>query len=140
MIDKLRHAADEGVEIDLIVRGICCYHPQTKLQEKNIKVVSIIDRFLEHTRIYHFHNDGVSKVYLASADWMTRNLSRRIEVAFPILKESAKALLLAELDAQLHDNKKGRYVACKKENQFIEGDETIGSQEKMFELVSKYNF
>lgn len=139
MIDKLRKAADEGVKIDLIVRGICCYHPQTELQGKNIKVVSIIDRFLEHTRIYHFHNDGESKIYLASADWMTRNLSKRIEVAFPVLQDNAQSLLLAELDAQLHDNKKGRFVACKNENQFVTGEETIGSQERMFELVNKYN-
>ena len=139
MIDKLRQAADEGVEIDLIVRGICCYHPQTELQEKNIKVVSIIDRFLEHTRIYQFHNDGDKKVFLASADWMTRNLSRRIEVAFPVLQKKAKSLLLDELNFQLNDNIKGRKVACKNENQFIKGKEVLSSQVKMFGLVKKYN-
>ena len=70
---------------------------------------------------------------------MTRNLSRRIEVAFPINQEKARDLLLAELDAQLHDNKKGRQVACKDENQFIMGKEDLSSQVKMFGLVKKYN-
>jgi polyphosphate kinase len=138
MINKIKNAADKGVKIDLIVRGICCYHPENELQKNNIQVVSVIDQFLEHTRIYHFHNNGASKTYLASADWMTRNLSKRIEVAFPVLQENAKALLMAELEAQLNDSVKGRYIACENENEFVTGNETVGSQNKMFNLVKQY--
>jgi polyphosphate kinase len=139
MIDKIRRAADQGVQVDLIVRGICCYHPQTEAQQKNVKVVSVVDQFLEHTRVYHFNNNGDPKTYLASADWMTRNLSKRIEVAFPILEDSAKKLLTAELDVQLNDSVKGRYVAAEKDNQYVTGKETIGSQQKMFELVKQFD-
>lgn len=139
MIDKISDAADKGVTVDLIVRGICCYHPKSELQEKNIQVVSVVDQFLEHTRVYHFNNDGDNKTYLASADWMTRNLSKRIEVAFPLLDESIRSLVLAELDAQLNDSVKGRYIASKNEHEYVAGEESIASQEKMFELVKDYS-
>ncbi|MFT5724217.1 MAG: polyphosphate kinase [Bacteroidia bacterium] len=139
MIKKLRQAGDKGVQVDLIVRGICCYHPETKLQEKNIQVVSVIDQYLEHTRIYHFHNDGDSNTYLASADWMTRNLSKRVEVAFPVNEQRAKTLLISELDAQLQDAIKGRYVTGENENQRLTVKGTMSSQHKMFELVRVIN-
>jgi polyphosphate kinase len=139
MIDAVRNAADKGVKIDLIVRGICCYHPETELQEKNIQVVSIIDQFLEHTRIYHFYNNGDSTTYLASADWMNRNLSERIEVAFPLLQANIQELLLNELQIQFKDSVKGRQIARANENEYVAGNETMSSQSKMFDLVSKFN-
>lgn len=139
IIDTIRNAADNRVEVELIVRGICCYHPQTTQQEKNITVVSIVDRYLEHTRIYHFQNNGQPLIYLASADLMTRNLSKRIEVAFPINNERARSLLLSQLNGQLQDNVKGRQATGKKANHMLPGKESISSQEKMFQLVSNYN-
>ncbi|AEL25180.1 polyphosphate kinase 1 [Cyclobacterium marinum] len=139
MINKIRRAADYGVKIELIVRGICCYHPLSALQEKNIKIVSIVDRFLEHTRVYHFHNNNEPLIYLASADWMTRNLSGRIEVAFPIHHKKTKSFILASLNAQLHDNVNGRLITGTGKSQMVSGSGTLSAQEKMYDLVSENN-
>ena len=84
MINELYHASENGVEIDLIVRGICCLVPGQPYSA-NIRITRIVDMFLEHSRIWYFYNDGKEDVYLTSADWMRRNLNRRIETAFPIL-------------------------------------------------------
>ncbi len=84
IIDKLYEASQAGVEIKLIVRGICCLRPGVPGLSERIHVVSIVDRFLEHSRIYYFHGGGAREVYLASADWMRRNMDRRIEVMFPV--------------------------------------------------------
>ncbi len=137
MIDKIRHAADSGVKIDMVVRGICCYYPLTKKQKENIKIVSVIDQFLEHTRIYHFYNNGHSQTYLASADWMTRNLYKRIEVAFPVFKQKNQNLLCEEINYQLNDNLKGRYISTGGENIYVSGNNVKTSQLKMFDLVQQ---
>ena len=84
LIDKLYDASQAGVKIELILRSICCLRPQVKGLSENITVRSVIGRFLEHTRIYYFHNDGNERLYCGSADWMDRNLFHRVEVAFPI--------------------------------------------------------
>ena len=84
IIRALYDAAKAGVEIRLNVRGICCLRPGLKGTSDDIEVVSIVDRFLEHSRIFHFRNGGDEEVYLASADWMPRNLDRRIELLFPV--------------------------------------------------------
>jgi len=110
MIEKLYEASNAGVKIQLIVRGICCLVPGVKNQSENIKVISIIDRFLEHARIYIFGNGGKEKMYLASADWMTRNLDRRVEVTFPIYDEKVYAELRHIIDLQLADNVKARKI------------------------------
>ena len=90
MIKKLYEASQAGVKIKLIIRGICCLVPGIKGLSENIEVISIVDRFLEHPRVYIFHNNGDSKYFLSSADWMKRNLSRRIEVAFPVYDKNSK--------------------------------------------------
>ncbi|HEU4373097.1 MAG TPA: polyphosphate kinase 1, partial [Telluria sp.] len=105
VIRALYAASHDGVKIDLIVRGACTLRPGVPGLSENIKVRSIIGRFLEHSRIFYFRNDLAHDVYLASADWMTRNLFRRIEVAFPVLDKALKRRVIAEgLNPYLKDN------------------------------------
>ena len=106
VIKALYAASQAGVKIDLVIRGACALRPGVKGVSENIRVRSIIGRFLEHSRIWVFHNDGAEDVYLASADWMGRNLFRRIEVAFPVLDPELKARVIAEgLDPYLADSR-----------------------------------
>ena len=105
MIDALYGASEAGVEIDLIVRGICCLVPNQPYS-CNIRITRIVDMFLEHSRIWYFYNDGKEDLYLTSADWMRRNLSRRIETAFPILCPEIKREITDILNIQLQDNVK----------------------------------
>lgn len=104
VIRALYEASMAGVFIDLIIRGICCLRPGIPEISANIRVRSIVGRFLEHTRCYYFHNSGNEEVFCASADWMDRNLVRRIEIMFPILDAGLKARLIGNLDAYLADN------------------------------------
>jgi polyphosphate kinase len=105
MIQVLYEASQAGVKIQLIVRGICCLVPGVPGLSENITVRSIVGRFLEHTRAYYFHNNGDAEVFLASADLMTRNLSQRVELAFPIENKALKARVVREtLDLYLEDN------------------------------------
>ena len=104
VIAALYKASQAGVEIKLNIRGICCLKPGDPKFSKNIEVISVIDRFLEHARLFHFHQGGNSEVYLASADWMTRNLEKRIELMIPIEEPALKRRLLKVLDAYFLDN------------------------------------
>ena len=104
IIAALYQASRAGVEIRLNVRGICCLKPGDARYSKNIEVVSIIDRFLEHARIFHFHHGGDSEVFISSADWMTRNLEKRIELMIPIEDGALKRRLIRILDAFFQDN------------------------------------
>jgi polyphosphate kinase len=109
IIVALYEAAAAGVKIDLIVRGVCCLRPGLPGISENIRVLSIVGRFLEHSRIYYFGNGGKPLVYLGSADWMPRNLDRRVEVVFPIQDEGLKTRIIEEiLPAYLSDNVKAR--------------------------------
>jgi len=111
-IEALYRASQAGVKIDLIVRGICCLRPGLKGVSENITVRSIVDRFLEHSRIYFFENAGQPEVYLGSADWMPRNFYRRIELAFPILDGNLRERVGAELlRLSLADNVRARLLA-----------------------------
>ena len=102
-------ASQAGVRIDLICRGICSLRPGMPGVSDNIRVISIVDRFLEHSRIFYFGNDGDPQVYIGSADWMDRNLSRRVEVVFPIEPPELKQRLIREILAtSLADNVKAR--------------------------------
>ncbi|TAK45387.1 MAG: polyphosphate kinase 1, partial [Betaproteobacteria bacterium] len=104
LIEELYAASQAGVEIDLIVRGVCALRPAIEGLSDNIRVRSTIGRFLEHTRVFYFHNDGADDVHLASADWMDRNFFRRIELAFPVLDAALKARVIREgLQAYLDD-------------------------------------
>ena len=105
VIEALYQASQDGVKIDLIVRGVCALRPGVPGLSKTIRVRSVIGRFLEHSRIYHFHADGRDEVWLASADWMGRNLYRRVEVAFPVRDRRLKARVLSEgIAVHLRDN------------------------------------
>ncbi len=104
VIRALYEASSAGVYVDLIVRGICCLRPGVPGVSDNIRVRSIVGRFLEHSRVYYFHNGGNEALYCASADWMDRNFFRRIELMFPILDEGLKARVMADLDTYLADN------------------------------------
>jgi len=108
IIMKLYEASIAGVKIDLIVRGICCLRPGIKDISENIKVRSIVGRFLEHSRIYYSHHNGEQKVFLSSADMMTRNMDNRVEILFPILKNDLKMRIYKGLDLILTDNVKAR--------------------------------
>jgi polyphosphate kinase len=109
VIDALYQASNAGVEIDLIIRGLCILRPGVKGMSHRIRVRSVVGRFLEHSRIFHFANGGDDEIYLGSADWMPRNLFERCEVAFPVRDPAAKARIHDEiLPAYLADTVKAR--------------------------------
>ena len=108
IISALYEASSAGVEIDLVVRGICCLKVGIPEVSEHIRVRSIVGDFLEHSRIYYFHNDGNEEVYLGSADWMPRNLDKRVEIIFPIEDDSLKTEVIHMLDVELNDNVKAR--------------------------------
>jgi polyphosphate kinase len=95
-IDALYDASRAGVQIDLIVRGMCALKAGTPGVSENIRVRSVVGRFLEHSRVFYFHNDGAEDVYLSSADWMERNFFRRVEICFPILDPQLKKRVINE--------------------------------------------
>lgn len=115
MINKLYEASEAGVKIDLIVRGICCLVPSQSFS-KNIRIIRIVDSYLEHARIWMFRNNGEKKLFMTSADWMNRNINRRIEIAFPITDEQIKKEVFDILDLQLRDNVKARLINEQLEN------------------------
>ena len=136
MINELYNAGENGVEIDLIVRGICCLVPNQPYS-KNIRVTRIVDMFLEHSRVWYFYNDGEEDVYLTSADWMRRNLSRRIETAFPILAPDIKQTVIDILKIQLSDNVKACYIDEHLHNNFKRDDnpQKVRSQLAIYEYL-----
>jgi polyphosphate kinase len=119
IIHNLYHASQAGVNVRLIVRGICCLVPGIKGLSENIEVISIIDKYLEHARVYYFHNGGRPKVYISSADMMLRNLDLRVELACPIYDESIKLHLLNILEMQWRDNIKARIIDAQQNNKYI---------------------
>ena len=108
IIRALYDAASAGVRIRLAVRGVCCLRPGLKGVSEGVEVVSVVDRFLEHSRVFQFRNGGDEEVYLSSADWMPRNLDKRIELLFPVESPEGRQKVLLALDAILQDNVKGR--------------------------------
>jgi len=137
MIDELYQASEAGVRIDLIVRGICCLRPDQPYS-RNIRVVRIVDRFLEHARLWYFWNDGREDLYITSADWMRRNLYRRIETAFPVLDSKIKKLIISILNIQLNDNVAARQIDGNLQNNPVENHNTgrqIRSQSEISKLL-----
>ena len=136
IIEKLYQASQAGVKIRIVVRGICCLIPGIINMSENIEIRTIIDRFLEHTRIFIFHNNGREKFYLASADWMRRNLSRRIEVAFPLYDVSAKKTIRSIFEIQWDDNQKAREIDRLQKNDYVKTE----SKAKVRSQIASYEF
>jgi polyphosphate kinase len=141
IVQALYRASQAGVKIDLICRGICALRPQLPGISDNIRVISIIDRFLEHSRIFYFHNNGDSQVYIGSADWMDRNLSRRVEVIFPIENAELKDRLVNEILAiGLTDNTKARELlpdGSYRRVQRAPDQPLVRSQERFLEIAAQ---
>jgi len=139
VIQALYRASQAGVAIDLIVRGICSLRPGIKGVSDNIRVRSLIGRFLEHTRIFYFENDGTPKIYLSSADWMGRNFFSRVEVCFPIEDESTRRAILEEgLDLYLADNANAWELMPDGSYQRAASDgERMCAQERLLELLAR---
>ncbi len=140
MIRKLYDASNAGVKVRIIVRGICCLVPGVKGMSENIQAISIVDRYLEHTRAYVFGNNGKTLAYLSSADWMGRNLDRRIEVAFPVLDKDLKQELLEILEIQWSDRVKARWIDVQQTNPYrraAKGELLVHSQEATYEYLWK---
>ena len=132
MVEELYKAADAGVKIKMIVRGICCLLPQN---HKNIEVISIVGRFLEHTRFFIFKNNGNNDVYISSADWMTRNLDNRVEVTCPILDLKVKNEINDIFNIYWSDNTKSRYLNSSTLNSYkskLKGAKSIEAQKEIY--------
>ena len=136
IIEKLVEASQAGVKIEMIVRGICCMIPEIKGYTENITVISIVGRFLEHSRIYRFGTPEREKVYIASADYMTRNTLRRVEVAAPVLDDQLREKLDFMFDTMMKDDEKGKRLNAKGNYEDRKVNEkTIDSQELFYEMA-----
>ncbi|GAB5466006.1 MAG: polyphosphate kinase 1 [Candidatus Kapaibacteriales bacterium] len=141
VIQALYKASQAGVEIILIVRGICCIIPQKEGVSDNIKVISNIGRFLEHTRIFYFKNGGNKEFYMSSADWMTRNLEKRVELMFPVKSTESKELTQEILEAYIKDNTKSWELASDKtytKKELKKGEQEFSAQEFFLEKYTSY--
>jgi polyphosphate kinase len=138
LIEALYEASQAGVAIKLNVRGICCLRPGVEGLSENIKVVSIIDRFLEHSRIFRFHHGGADLVYISSADWMPRNLNRRIELFVPVEDPKCRKRVVGILNAAFRDNVRGRVLlpdGTFQPPQRPRGGKRFRSQEELYRQV-----
>ena len=139
-VDKLYEASNSGVKIKLIIRGICCLIPNLKNLSENIEVISVVDKYLEHPRVYIFENGGDKKIYISSADLMTRNLDNRVEVACPIYQKDLKKQILDTIKISLNDNVKSRLINLNKQNDFVENkNKKIRSQWDTYDYFCKIN-
>jgi polyphosphate kinase len=135
MIMKLYDAAKAGVQIKLIIRGIFCMLPENKKFDKPVRAISIVDAYLEHARVWVFHNRGKEKVYISSADWMVRNLEHRVEATCPIWHEELKQELMDILQIQLEDNVKARWLDNELSNEYVRT-----TKKKIRSQLETYNY
>ena len=139
IIDKLSQASQAGVKIDLIIRGICCILPNVKGRTENIQVTNVVGRFLEHARIYAFGEGDDVKIWLSSGDLMTRSLTRRVEVAVPVLDRAIKRRILDMLMIMLSDNVKGHRLMKNGRHQRMKDDQPrLNSQEYFIEQARNF--
>ncbi len=138
MIDKLYQASQAGVSIKIIVRGICCLIPRVKGLSENIEVISIVDKFLEHTRLYIFNNNNDPKYFISSADIMGRNLDTRVEISCPIFDVEIQKELQETYDISWQDNVKARLISATQDNAYVrEGGPSIRSQFAIYDYYKK---
>jgi len=135
MIHKLYEAARAGVSVKLIVRSIFCMFSENKKFRKPVRAVSIVDEFLEHARVWVFHNKGKEKVYISSADWMLRNLEHRVEAASPVWDDEIKQELIDILNIQLQDNVKARWLDNELSNDYVRT-----TKKKVRSQLETYNY
>ncbi len=138
IIKKLYEASQAGVKVQLIARSICCLAPGVEGQSENITVHRIVDRYLEHARVFYFNNNGKPVCYMGSADWMNRNLHSRIEVCFPVYDDELRKQLHDILQIQLNDNCKTVYINTSLDNQrrtIADGEKRSEAQQEIFEYV-----
>jgi polyphosphate kinase len=128
LVDKLYEASQAGVKIKMIVRGICCLVPGIKGLSENITVVSVVDKFLEHPRVLIFENAGEKKIYLSSADFMTRNIENRVEVACPIYDKELQQQILDTFNLSWNDNTKARIVNQNPQNKMVKPSSGVTAQ------------
>jgi polyphosphate kinase len=136
LILKLYEAARAGVKLKMIIRGIFCMFSESKKFKKKVKAVSIVDEYLEHSRVMVFNHDGKEKVYISSADWMLRNIDHRIEAACPINDKEIQQELKDILQIQLNDNVKARVLDNKLSNQYVQNDDS----KKTRSQIEIYNY
>jgi polyphosphate kinase len=135
MIAKLYEAARSGVQLKLIIRGIFCMFSENKKYEKPVRAISIVDEYLEHARVWVFHNRGKEKVYISSADWMLRNLEHRVEATCPVFNEEIQQELKDILNIQLQDNVKARWLDNELNNEYVRT-----TKKKIRSQVETYNY
>ena len=138
MVDRLYKASNAGVKIQLIIRGICCLIPGVKGMSENIEAISVVDKFLEHPRVFIFANDGDPKIFISSADWMTRNLDNRVEVGCPIYDEGIKQEFLDTFEISWADNVKARVFNREQDNAYRKnGNTKIRSQFAIYDYYKE---
>ncbi len=136
LIERLHIAAKAGVEIKMIIRGICCMFTENKKIKNHVQAISIIDEYLEHARVMIFENEGRQKVFITSADWMVRNIDHRLEVACPVLEKQSKQEIIDIINIQLNDNIKARILNNSQDNQYVNPRNKI----KIRSQVETYNY
>lgn len=139
LIDKLSEASNAGVHIDMLVRGICCILPSIPNRTENINIYQIVGRFLEHSRVYQFGRDLDAKLYISSADFMTRNIRNRMEVAVPIYDDEVKKRILAYLDLMFSDDVKIRKLLANSQYTKVQNVNNIDAQDSLIERAKKRN-
>jgi polyphosphate kinase len=138
LIHKLYEAALEGVEIQMVVRGIFCAKVQNKKFKKAITAISIVDEYLEHSRVLIFNNGGKERVYISSADWMVRNLDHRLEAAIPILDKDIREELKDIIQIQLRDNVKARWLDNHLSNEYVPSEgKKVRSQIEIYQYLHR---
>ncbi len=142
IIEKLYEASAAGVKIYLIIRGICCLRTDLPGISENIQVSSIVGTYLEHARIFYFYNNGYEDIYMGSADWMPRNLDRRVEITFPVEDEILKAKVKHILDVQIKDNLKAYHMlpdGTYAKQKIVKGSKKVGAQDTFCKEAKKNN-
>ncbi|MBL7719769.1 MAG: polyphosphate kinase 1 [Flavipsychrobacter sp.] len=142
-VNKLYEAAKADVDIKMIIRGICCAYTEQKAFHGHMSAISIIDQYLEHARVFVFHNGGKREVYISSADWMVRNLDHRIEAACPIFDKDIQQELIDILQIQLAENVKGRILDNEQSNEYVQrqpGEAQVRSQLAIYKYLHNKNY